>query len=199
MNAILQTNAGIAPQEAPAMWLRRLWERMVAMYGHGWANVHGVTPHEASGALTLAGDTWSRMLTGLGALQIAAGIEACVAEGKEFPPSAPRFRAMCLNIPRIAAVREELRARGKQPSRFTRAVWLQLDLFRYRQASADQADRLLREAYDLVHDRVMRGEALPDEPAGSIGEETPATVPATAEQTAAHIRAIRIDLHGGTA
>ena len=106
----------------------------------------------------MSGDTWGRALAGLSAQQVAAGIEACVAEGAEFPPSAPRFRAMCLGVPILAAVRSELR--HGEPSPFARAVWAELDVFRYKQASAEQADRLLREAYDLVRDRVMRGEAL---------------------------------------
>lgn len=195
MNAPLQADIGRIHQEAPAMWLRRLWERMVAMYGHAWVNVHGVTPHEGTGALSMSGDTWGRTLAGLTAQQIAAGIENCVAEGAEFPPSAPRFRAMCMNVPRLAAVRSELRQGN--PSPFTRAVWAELDAYRFKQASADQADRQLRDAYDLTHDRTMRGEPLPEVPIAEIAQEKPEIRPAAPDVAKAHCTRIREMLHGG--
>lgn len=186
-----------AAAEPPATWLRRIWERMTALYGHAWVNLHGVTPHDKTGALSLSGDTWARALDGLGGQQISAGIKACVAEGAEFPPSAPRFRAMCLGVPSLAAVRSELR--HGEPSPFARAVWAELDVFRYKQASAEQADRLLREAYDLVRDRVMRGEALPEPPAAVIPHDVSKPTPATPEQRAKHVAEIRKLLAGDAA
>lgn len=171
--------AAPAMHEAPAMWLRRIWERMTALYGHAWVSVLGVTPHDNAEGLSMAGDTWSRALAGLSGRQIAAGIEACIAEGAEFPPSAPRFRAMCLGVPSLAAVRSELR--HGDPSQFARAVRAELDDFRYKQASADQGDRMLRDAYDLVHERVMRGESLPEAPVAEIPHEKHEYKPASEE------------------
>lgn len=197
MNVPLQATANISDTqpEAPAMWMRRMWERLTAMYGHAWTSVHGVTPHDmATGALSMSGDTWARALAGLSAQQIAAGIQACVAEGKEFPPSAPRFRAMCIGIPRFAAIQSELRQ--GEPSRFARAVWAELDTFRYRQASADQSDRMLRDAYDLIHDRVMRGVPLPNAPIAEIANEKREFRLATPDQVKAHSDVIRAILHG---
>ena len=195
--AELQSPTMPVAAEPPAIWLRRIWERMTALYGHAWVSVHGVTPHDKAGALSMSGDTWGRALAGLSAQQIAAGIEACVAEGAEFPPSAPRFRAMCLGVPSLAAVRSELR--HGEPSPFARAVWTELDTFRYKQASAEQADRLLRDAYELVRDRVMRGEALPEPPAAVIPHEARKPTPATPEQRAQHVAEIRELLAGGAA
>ena len=195
--AELQSPTMPVAAEPPAIWLRRIWERMTALYGHAWVSVHGVTPHDKAGALSMSGDTWGRALAGLSAQQIAAGIEACVAEGAEFPPSAPRFRAMCLGVPSLAAVRSELR-HGESPP-FARAVWAELDSFHYRQASAEQADRLLRDAYELVRDRVMRGEALPVPPSAVIPHEIRKPTPATPEQRAQHVAEIRKLLAGGAA
>ncbi len=186
-----------AAAEPPAMWLRRLWERMVAVFGHAWAGTHGLTPHDKTGALSISGDTWARAMAGMSGQQIAAGIEACIAEGAEFPPNLPRFRAMCLGVPSLAAVRSELR-HGK-PSPFARATWIELDTFRYKQASAEQADRLLRDAYELVRDRVMRGEALPVPPSAVIPHEIRKPTPATPEQRAQHAAEIRKLLAGGAA
>lgn len=184
-----------AAAEAPPVWLRRIWERQTALYGHAWVSVHGLVPHDKAGTLSMSGDTWGRALAGLSAQQIAAGIEACVAEGAEFPPSAPRFRAMCLGVPSLAAVRSELRHGESSP--FARAVWAELDSFRYRQASAEQADRLLRDAYELVCDRIMRGEALPEPPAAVIPHEVRKPTRATPEQLDKHFANIKALLAAG--
>ena len=184
-----------AAAEPPATWLRRIWERMTALYGHAWVNLHGVTPHDKTGALSLSGDTWARALDGLLGQQISAGIKACVAEGAEFPPSAPRFRAMSLGVPSLASVRSELRHGGSSP--FARAIWAELDVYRYRQASADQGDRLLRDAYELVRERVMRGHALPEPPAAVITHDSAKPAPATPEQREKHIATIRALLATG--
>lgn len=187
-----------APSCSSANTLRRLWERMVALYGHAWVSVHGLTPQATDhDALSMSGSTWAGVLAGLTGLQIAEGVNACVAEGGEFPPSAPRFRAMCLGVPSLGAVRSELR--HGSPSPYTRAVWTELDVHRYKLAGADQADRLLREAYELVRDRVMRGEPLPASPVAEISHQDRESKPATREQAHAHCEAIRQILRGGTA
>lgn len=175
--------------EAPATWLRRIWERLTALYGHAWVSVHGVTPHDKAGALSMSGDTWGRVLAGLSVQQIAAGIEACVAEGAEFPPSAPRFRAMCLGVPSLAAVRSDLRHGETSP--FARAVWAELDSFRYRQASAEQEDRMLRDAYELVRERVMRGERLPEPPVARLPQEVRKSTPSPPEVREHYLSQIR--------
>lgn len=180
----------------PAMWLRRLWERMVALYGHAWTHVHGVSPQASDhDGLTMSGSTWAGVLAGLSGSQISKGVQACIDAGGEFPPNAPSFRALCLGIPPLATVRSELR--HGEPSPFARALWAELDAFRYRQASAEQADRMLRDAYDVVHARVMRGEPLPVDPVAEIAHEKRESKPATPEQAAGHIASIRALLHGG--
>lgn len=185
------------PQEPPAIWLRRLWERMTALYGHAWTNVHGLSPQARDqDGLTMSGSTWAGALAGLTGKQIGEGVKACIATGGEFPPNAPRFRALCLNIPSLEAVRAELQ--GGEPSQFTRAVWVKLDMYRFRQASFEQADKLLAGTYRLVRDAVMQGEPLPVAPAAVIVHEARTATPATPEQCAAHIARIR-DLLVGSA
>lgn len=183
-------------REAPAAWMRRLWERMTALYGHAWVSVHGVTPHDVRiDAPSMSGGTWARALAGLTDQQLAAGIGACVAEGAEFPPSAPRFRAMCLNIPSLAAVRSELR-QGSEPTAFMRAVWKELDVFRYRQSHADQAGRMLRDAYELVRDQIMRGQPLPAGEPAEISHDEREFKPAPPAHARAHCEVIRTLLRG---
>jgi len=184
-----KAHATPAPQAPVAMWLRRLWERMVALYGHAWVSVNGVTPHAEGGALSMAGSTWSGVLAGLTAQQIGDGVKACIAEGAEFPPSAPRFRGMCFGIPSFAAVESELRTGN--PSPFTRAVWADLDAFLYRQVSAEKAERMLRAAYDLTREKVMQGMALPEPPVAEIEHQKPEFKRASPEVAARHCAEIR--------
>lgn len=149
---------------------------MLAMYGHTWATAYGEQPEGATA------ETWASCLAGVSNQQIADGLHACLAEGGEFPPSAPRFRGMCLGIPSLAAVRLELR--GGEHGQFTRAVWGNLDGYRFRQSSADAADRMLRDAYDFTREQVMRGQPLP-EPSLAIEQEKPVFKPASPEVVAA--------------
>ena len=178
--------------EAPPHWLRRLWERMAATYGHAWTSTHGITPHEDHGPLTVHGDTWAKALAGIDGQQLAAGLRACIAEGAEFPPSAPRFRAMCLGIPSLARVRLEMLGSPDERSPFTRFTWGLIDIHRYRQSGADQADRILRDAYDLASEERMRGAPLPPDPVAAITDDSRRPhVPASPEVAKAAIDACR--------
>lgn len=166
--------------------LEPLWERMLGMYGHAWASQNGTTP---SG---VTAETWGAALAGLDRLQLAAGLRACVVEGREFPPSAPRFRAMCLGIPPFERVRIEVTQPDADRSPFTRAAWMHVDGYRYRHASAQDADRMLRAAYDIAHDLVMQGHSLP-EPSLAIAAPEPLIpqgIPATREARIAHLQAL---------
>lgn len=155
---------------------------MAEVYGTRWTSAYGDNPD------TGAGPTWAKGLAGVEPRQLAAGLSASIASADPWPPTLPEFRARCLGIPPVASVR--LDATKAEP--FTRLVWQFLDGYRYRQASADQADRLLREAYELAREHVMRGGALP-EPAAAEIEHAPAPkpeIPATREEREAHLRAL---------
>ena len=155
------------------------------MFGHTWASAYGEAPTGTTA------ETWASCLAGVTTAQIADGLRACLAEGAEFPPSAPRFRAMCLGIPSLAAVRLEVRSGIASP--YTRAVWANLDAYRYRQAPADQADRMLRDAYDLTREQVMRGQPLP-EASPAIVQEPRQHRPASPERREAALNEIAASL-----
>lgn len=159
---------------------------MLAMYGHTWASQYG---DHASG---VTAETWASALAGVTGPQIAQGLRACVAEGREFPPSAPRFRAMCMGIPSLARVKLEISDGEASRSPFTRMVWHHLDTYAYRHASAKDAARLVQDAYELASDRVMHGSPLPQEAAGAIEQrEAPKPViPPTREERLQHMQAL---------
>ena len=96
----------------------RLWQRMVEMYGHRWSTSFGDNPRATAGA------TWGRGLAGLDVEQIAAGIAACMASADPWPPTLSEFRAMCLQIPSMAAVRADLARTNAERAPFTRMVRL---------------------------------------------------------------------------
>lgn len=138
---------------------------MAAIYGHRWTTSYAASPTREDGSITVEGDTWSRGLLGVAPAQIAVGIERCITGGEPWPPTLPEFRAMCLGIPSLFDVRQELRPGTPTPSPFARAVWSRLDGWAYQRAEAHAAERMLREAYEATREAVMRGEPLPDEPA----------------------------------
>lgn len=120
---------------------------------------------------------------------VDTGIDACRVEGAEFPPSAPRFRAMCLGIPSFAQVRIESTNPEAERSPFTRSVWQHLDGYAYRNANTRDAEKLLRAAYDIAREARMRGEALPAE-SKAVSHEKREHQPVTAEQQQQHLNRI---------
>jgi len=156
------------------------------MYGHTWASQYG---DQAAGSVA---ETWGAALAGLTPQHLADGLRACVAEGREYPPGAPRFRAMCLGVPTFERVLLDLR-KPDTASRFARAVWMHVDAYAYRSAEARAGERMLRAAYGLAHDAVMRGEPLPEEPVGRLDVKPPRPpkiTPGVAESKLAECRAI---------
>lgn len=162
-----------------------LWAHMAGLYGHRWASAYGEDPKG------IGGREWSLTLEDLSREQIDTGLQACRTSGDEWPPNASLFRAMCLAIPSLEAVRAELQ--GGDPSPFTRAVWAKLDVYRFRHVSSDQADKMVGAAYELVRERVMRGESLPNAPVAEIAHEKHDYKPASKEvreRNCAEIRAL---------
>lgn len=135
---------------------------MTEIYGHKWVSAYG----ESSDVEGAAG-TWAKGLSGVSPQQVADGLRACVASSDPWPPTLPEFRAMCLGVPSFPAVRMD--TAKVQP--FTRLVWQNLDGYLYRQSSSDRADRMLRDAYELAREHVMRGGELPEPSAGEISHD----------------------------
>lgn len=138
--------------------MRTLWRRMAEIYGQRWTAAYG------EDAVSGAGDTWAKGLVGITPQQLARGLEACITRADPWPPTLPEFRALCLGIPTLLQVREDLARQGEQRMPFTRLVWSRLDAWAYRHADGREAERLLREAYTDAREAVMRGEPLPPPP-----------------------------------
>lgn len=164
---------------------RSLWTALAELYGHRWTSSYGDNPDEGAAL------TWAKVLADMTPQQLADGLTACAKSADPWPPTLPEFRAMCLSIPSLHAVRCELLA-GQKPagsvtSPFARLVWQHLDSHRWRMADADRADRLLREAYEAARSHVMAGGKLP-EPLQAIAQEpAPKPKPSDPETAKAHL------------
>lgn len=151
---------------------------MSAMYGHAWASQYGTQPQG------VAADTWAASLSGLSGQQLATGLQRCIAEGAEFPPSAPRFRLMCFDIPSFEAVRNEITRADTERSPFCRMVWSFVDGHVYRQTGGREAVAMLRAAYDRAVEERMHGAPLPQAAAAAIEQQARLLQPANPE----HVR-----------
>jgi len=66
-----------------------VWQFMTSMYGH--------TFQSAFGAAVDPDGVWRAAVADLTEVQVRHGLRRVMDSGKEFPPGAPLFRALCLN------------------------------------------------------------------------------------------------------
>lgn len=159
---------------------------MASRYGHSWVSQFGAQPDGIAGA------EWRSTLSGVDRAGIEAGFRADRARGAEWPPSSTKFRAMCFAIPSLAAVKLELKKGPTAPGPFARMVWSYIDSYRYRNATAEAADFLLKDAYEIAREAVMSGTPLPDDPVGTLdAPKEPKPVPASPEAAKAHLAEIQ--------
>jgi hypothetical protein len=142
---------------------------MAAIYPTTWAGRMGESPqypaiaddgspHPRAGHLTVYGDTWAKGLAGLGAEQLARGLESCISRSNRYLPDLGEFRALCIGVPSLVSVRADLRKPPHLRSRFATMVGRNLDWHAYRTGDGRDAERMLRQAYDDAHEAVIRGE-----------------------------------------
>jgi hypothetical protein len=155
---------------------------MAGIYGHKWASSYGDDPDGRTARM------WGKALGDLTPQHLADGVRACVKGADAWPPSLPEFRAMCLAIPALHAVRCELQSRTGERTRFALLVWQHLDTYRWRHADAAAADRMLRDAYHAAREHVMAGGALPEAPVAAIEQQAPPPPkPADPEKVRQHL------------
>ncbi len=132
---------------------------MMEIFGHRWATAYGEAA-EVDGQLTGCAETWGKGLAGITPQQIAAGLKTCITSSDPWPPTLPAFRGMCLEVPTLYRVEQALAAGETSP--FLQLVRQRLDWYAYRQATAANAGRMLRAAYELAREHVMSGGELPE-------------------------------------
>lgn len=171
---------------------------MASRYGHAWVSQYGPQPDGIAGA------EWRSTLAGMDKEDIDWGFREDRARGAEWPPSSSAFRAMCLGVPSLAAVLDEVNDRLKYdpkepPTPFVRYMWRYVDAYRLKQADYKAADRLIKNAYELAKADVMDGVQLPEPAAGTIdAPKDPKPVPASPETAMRHIDEIKRMLGGAS-
>lgn len=151
---------------------------MGGLFGHAWASQYGEAPDG------VAGDTWAAALADVTPERLAVGLRATLWLGKEFPPNAPRFLALCFGVPTFAAVRYELRNGEVPRTGFGILCWRFVDAYALRRADQREADRIVRDAYELASAHVMAGGELPEVPALLAKPEPECRVAASPETVA---------------
>lgn len=173
-----------------------LCARMAARYGHRWTSQYlGDESPEGQAAAELAMAEWTSTLAGVDATQMLAGLAADVRRGDAWPPSSTEFRAMCLGIPTFAELRYETLHPEMPRTPFGMQWWQYVDPFALRQASASDADRMRREAYELTRQFVLAGNTLPTVPPALQRPEPPAKRFASDEAAQEHVRGIMDTIH----
>lgn len=163
---------------------RTLWVRMAEIYGHRWTSAYGDNPNEGAAL------TWAKGLGGITPRQLADGLRSCIASSEPWPPTLPEFRGYCLGIPALAEIRHELHTSTPTRSLFATLVWQGIDGYAFRLASREQGDRMIRDAYEMAREHVMRGGELPGASAGEITQEKPEIKVADPEVAKAHLAEI---------
>lgn len=171
-------------------YLLQFWQRMTTIYGRSWTSQWGADPITEHGEVSTAARDLMTLLTGLTQREIDRGFEACILEGGEFPPSAARFRALCLGIPSLASVRIDLQAPPHERDPFTIMVWSYVDAYAYRNASARDSERMLTNAYEHAVEQRKRGKPLPHVPL-AVTHEKRISVKATPEEAAKHVAELK--------
>lgn len=178
MTAPGATATSSSPARLSEALLDQLFLRMAALFGHTWTSQYGRTPGG------VAGETWAAALAGLSNVELAHGLREVMKLGGEFPPSAPKFRMLCLGIPSFDFVRHALRTR--QSTAFVRLVWEFVDAHALAHADERGADRQLRGAYDLAREYILQGGRLNAEEQVLLERPAPAPlIPADPEKTRA--------------
>ncbi|WP_293716443.1 hypothetical protein [Stenotrophomonas sp. UBA7606] len=141
-----------------ALW--NLWERMEAMFPGKWKHANGLAPASADGPLTVAGETWALAMKGLLPRQLGEGMASCMRMGLKWPPTPGEFRALCLGLPSLPQVEQELRP-GQDRSPFSVLVRSLLDLHAFNAADGYQQSRMVAAAFSQAMQHVSAGGALP--------------------------------------
>jgi len=159
-----------------------LWLRMVSLYGHRWVSTY------SADATSPSGEAWARELADMKPEQLKRGIDACMRRVDTWPPTLPEFKRMCLGIPTWHEARLEFAREHNTPhSPFARMMLRHLDAWEMRCASAREAQRLLRDAYDIAVQARLHGEPEPPELAALPSPPPRPFTPAQPEVAKRHI------------
>jgi len=155
---------------------------MVSLYGHRWVSAYSDDAHSPTG------EVWARELANMTREQLKRGLDACMRRADPWPPTLPEFVRLCIGIPSWHEVRLEFAREDHAPhSPFARMMLRHLNLWNMRNASAQEAQKMLRDAYDIAVQARLRGEPEPPELVALPSPEPRPFTPAQPEVAKRHI------------
>lgn len=142
---------------------RKMWQAIADIYGVRFTSSFGTDP------MGPAGKRWRRALAGFTPEMIAHGLHVCESSVDGWI-LLPLFKARCMGIPEFHSVALALSEPKRVKTRFDRLVWQNLPGggHTFRNQRPERQDMLLRQAYMVSVEHVMRGGQLPPAVAGEI-------------------------------
>lgn len=150
--------------------IEKLWEKLAAMFGHKWTSTFGEEVDPTG--------VWLTCLQDLTTQQLADGLSSIARSGREWPPGAPEFRALCLpnadslGLPTEAVAYHMLlkvtNTSGPKDWGQVHSVvyhtYMQLDPFELKIANATRHRQLFNEAYRMTVQQAAAGATFPPVP-----------------------------------
>lgn len=172
--------------------LETIWLKMAEMFGHRWTGSFGESadPDHA----------WARVLAGLSGRQIANGLMLLSHSAEAWPPSAPAFRAMCLEVPGLPSGAEAwMQAlRGSYTHEVVRVAAKLTGT--YTLARSRPSDRAVQKQFEYHYAIVMRrfqnGEPLGGAVARAVGHDSQKSEAQLADEYADQLVRQRIEAQG---
>lgn len=132
-----------------------VWVALSGLYGHKFTTAYGEDPQGIQGLL------WQAAIDDLSEDQLRHGLGRCLTRVDRWPPDAPEYRALCLDILSLAQVQADLKRVNEERHPFTRLVWSVLDTWAFTNGDEYRARDALRGAYEVAHQARMTGTPLP--------------------------------------
>lgn len=182
--------------------MARLWLTLGEMYPGTWGNQMG----EVGGH---AYKTWVSALSDLKAGQLKRGLERCVREGGNWPPSLPQFRKWCNATPEDLGLLPEYLAfkeaadhaaapadhQWSHPAVYVAAR--ESGFYNLRTMPTTQASKIFGQCYAHVCRLVMEGSDFSGEIPKALPAPDDVFMPSSPEVVRANINEIKKKLNGG--
>lgn len=118
--------------------MKHIWLKMSQIYGHKWTSNYGDKDGD---------NTWLSGLQDIPETMILAGLSKCLSRQDPWPPSLPEFRQMCLNMPSLEQVVQEV-ITGKSKSSLGFMIAKKIPSFDRQTKTEAQLRRMIISLYD---------------------------------------------------
>ncbi len=118
--------------------MKHIWLKMSQIYGHKWTSNYGDQDDD---------NTWLSGLQDIPEDMILAGLKKCLSRQDPWPPSLPEFRQMCLNMPSLEKVVQDV-IHGNITNELSYMVQKRIPSFDRQTKTEAQLKRIITTLYD---------------------------------------------------